>query len=174
MILDSIDWFKGNNYWKIPYFMGTSMVSCRFSLFCQPIDWLKYIWLKLSIDYPYTNHILKPPTSCFLNFCRVLSYLSLKSGLCLSVSLSSKGVHGKVSTWGTEENLHIFGLIAFDLWENHRKTMGTWWCLELIPSVFFRTNQSTTPMKHREKRGGWGVSTGSCRCIFWNECPTRP
>ena len=29
---------QGKNYRKIPYFMGKSMVSGRFSLFCQPID----------------------------------------------------------------------------------------------------------------------------------------
>ena len=27
----TIDWFKGKKYRKLPYFMGTSMVSCRFS-----------------------------------------------------------------------------------------------------------------------------------------------
>ena len=40
LTLQSIDWFKGKNYRKIPYFMGKSMVSCRFSL--QLIHWLTH------------------------------------------------------------------------------------------------------------------------------------
>ena len=30
--INSIDWFEGKKYRKIPYLMGTYMVSCRFSL----------------------------------------------------------------------------------------------------------------------------------------------
>ena len=52
--LNSIGWFFRENYMNLPYFMGKSMVSCRFSL--KSTYWLSHDWLM--IHHIHTSHQL--------------------------------------------------------------------------------------------------------------------